>query len=134
MNKNKIQTYHDLVEEKKRLEALLIVNKEQISTNWVEMKQEFEPVNNIIGFFGKLTTRDKSNPLVNMGIDVAGDLVLRKFLLARAGWATRLVIPYLVKNYSSNVLVDKGRSLFQRIRQWLRTDKNGQPQPVNEEF
>ena len=134
MNKNKIQTYDDLVEEKKRLEALLIVNKEQISTNWVEMKQEFEPVNNIIGFFGKLTTRDKSNPLVNMGIDVAGDLVLRKILLARAGWATRLVIPYLVKNFSSNVLADKGRSFFQRIRHWLKTDKNGQPQPVHEDF
>lgn len=134
MNKNKIQTYDDLVEEKKRLEALLIVNKEQISTNWVEMKQEFEPVNNIIGFFGKLTTRDKSNPLVNMGIDVAGDLVLRKILLARAGWATRLVIPYLVKNFSSNVLADKGKSLFQRIRHWLKTDKNGQPQPVPEDF
>lgn len=134
MNNKKIQTYDDLVEEKKRLEALLLVNKEQISTNWVQMKQEFEPVNNIIGFFGKLTTRDKSNPLVNMGIDVAGDLVLRKILLARAGWATRLVIPYLVKNYSSNVLVDKGRSLFHRIRQWLKTDKNGQPQPVQEQF
>ena len=134
MNKTKIQTYDDLVEEKKRLEAMLIVNKEQISANWVEMKQEFEPINNIIGFFGKLTTRDKTNPLVNMGIDVAGDLLLRKFILARAGWATRLVIPYLVKNYSSNVFAEKGKSLFHRLKQWLKTDKNGQPQATHEEF
>jgi hypothetical protein len=139
MNKNtmqasKIQTYDDLIEEKKRLEALLIVNKEQVSTNWVEMKKEFEPVNNIIGFFSKLTTRDKSNPLVNIGIDVAGDLVLRKFLLARAGWATRILVPLLLKNYSSNVLADKGRSFLQKVKHWLKADKNGRPDTVHEEL
>ena len=85
MDKNTIQTYDDLIEEKKRLEAMLIVHRERVSTNWVEMKQEFEPINNVIGFFSKLTTRDKSNPLVNIGIDVAGDLLLRK-ISARKGW------------------------------------------------
>lgn len=132
MNKNTIQTYDDLLEEKKRLEALLAINKEQVSTNWVEMKKEFEPVNNILSFLSKMTTRDKSNPLVNMGIDVAGDLLLRKILLARAGWATRLVVPYLLKNYSSNVLA--GKSFFQRVKHWLKTGKDGKSQTVHEEF
>ena len=63
MNKNKIQNYDDLLEEKKRLEAICWPSKKQISTNWVEMKKEFEPINNVISFFSKLTTRDKSNPL-----------------------------------------------------------------------
>ena len=134
MNKNVIKTYDDLLEEKKRLEALLVINKEQVSTNWVEMKKEFEPVNNILSFLSKMTTRDKSNPLVNMGIDVAGDLVLRKILLARAGWATRLVVPFLLKNYSSNVLADKGKSFFQRVRHWLKSGKNGKSETLHEEF
>ena len=134
MNKNTIETYDDLLEEKKRLEALLVINKEQVSTNWVEMKKEFEPVNNILSFFSKMTTRDKSNPLVNMGIDVAGDLVLRKILLARAGWATRLVVPFLLKNYSSNVLADKGKSFLQRVKHWFKTGKNGSAETLHEEF
>src|SRR5215204_182908 len=134
MNKNTIETYEDLLEEKKRLEALLVINKEQVSTNWVEMKKEFEPVNNILSFFSKMTTRDKSNPLVNMGIDVAGDLVLRKILLARAGWATRLVVPFLLKNYSSNVLADKGKSFLQRVKHWFKTGKNGRAETLHEEF
>lgn len=134
MNKNKIQTYDDLIEEKKRLEQLLGVQKEHISANWVEMKEEFKPVNNIISFFSKLTTRDKSNPLVNMGIDVAGDLVLRKIILGRAGWATRLVIPFLLKNYSSNVFADKGKSIVHKVRNWLKGNKNGQSEPVPEKF
>jgi hypothetical protein len=133
MNK-KIQTYDDLVEEKKRLEALLIVQKENLSSNWVEMKEEFKPVNNIISFFGKLTNRDKSNPLFNMGVDIAGDLVLKKFILARAGWFTRIVVPYLLKNYSSNVFADKGRSFIQKVKHWIKGNKNGNAEPVYDQF
>ncbi len=133
MNNNtrvrKIQTYDDLVEEKKRLEQLLTIQKEQISANWIEIKEEFKPVNNIISFFSKLTTRDKSNPLVNMGIDVAGDLLLRKILLAKMGWATRIVVPFLLKNYSSNVFADKGKALIQKVKHWMKSNKNGKSQP-----
>lgn len=134
MNKNQIQKYDDLLEEKKRLEQLLAVQKEQISTNWIEMKKEFEPVNNVVSFFSKLTTRDKSNPLVNMGIDVAGDLLLRKILLAKFGWATRLVVPFLLKNYSSNVIADKGKSFIHKIKHWLKNNRNGRSEPVHEQF
>lgn len=134
MNKNKIQTYNDLIEEKNRLEQLLTAQKEQISVNWVEMKKEFEPVNNVISFFSKLTTRDKTNPLVNMGIDVAGDLVLRKIILAKTGWATRLVVPFLLKNYSSNVFAEKGKSVIQKLKNWIRSSRNGKSEEVPEQL
>lgn len=133
MNK-KIQTYDDLVEEKKRLEELLTVQKHTISSNWVEMKEEFKPVNNIIAFFGKLTSRDKSNPLVNMGIDIGGDILLKRIILARAGWLTRLAVPYILKNYSSNVFAEKGKSLVHRLKHWLKGQKNGVSRAVREEF
>lgn len=132
MNKAQIRTYDDLVEEKERLQRLLAVQKEDISTNWQEMKKEFEPVKNIVSFFSKLTTRDKSNPLVNMGIDVAGDLVLRKIILAKTGWVTRLIVPFLLKNYSSNVFADKGKSFIHRIRHWLKTNRNGRSETVEQ--
>lgn len=134
MTSNKIRTYDDLLQEKKRLEELLVSNREQISTNWVEMKHEFEPVNNVVSFFSKLTTRDKTNPLVNIGIDVAGDLVLRKILLAKFGWATKLVVPFLLKNYSSNVIADKGKSFFHKLRHWIKNSKNGSSEPAAEQY
>jgi hypothetical protein len=133
MNK-KIQTYDDLLEEKKRLEELLVTRKQQISSNWEEMKEEFKPVNSIIGFFSKLTTRDKTNPLVNMSIDIAGDVLLRRFLLARAGWFTRIAVPYVLKNYSSNVFANKGKSLIGKLKHWLKGNRNGETRTVNEEF
>lgn len=128
MNNKTIETYEDLLEEKSRLQKLLDVQKQEISNNWVAMKAEFEPVKNVATFLGKLTTRDKSNPLINFGIDIAGDLVLRKLLLAKFGWATRLVVPFLLKNYSSNVFADKGKSFLHRIKNILKRDKNGTPE------
>jgi hypothetical protein len=133
MNK-KIQTYDDLLEQKKRLEDLLVVQKQQISSNWVEVKESLTPVNNIVAFFGKLTHRDKSNPLVNMGIDIGGDLLLKRILLARAGWLTRLAVPYLLKNYSSNVFADRGKSFLHKIKHWLKGNKNGRINTVSEEY
>lgn len=130
MNKKKIETYDDLLEEKKRLEQLLIVNKEQVAANWIEVKNELQPVNNVFALLGKFTRRDKSNPLLNVGLNVAGDLVLKRFILARFGWLTRMIVPILVKNYSSNVFADKGRSVVQKIKHWLRSRKNGQ-EPVS---
>jgi len=130
----KIQTYDDLLEEKKRLEQLLLIQKDQITGHWVEMKEEFKPVNNIISFFSKLTTRDKTNPLVNMGIDIAGDVVLRKILLAKAGWITRLAVPFLLKNYSSNVFADKGKSFLHRVKNWIKSNKNGKGAPLTQQF
>ena len=124
----RIQTYDDLLEEKKRLQELLPVHKEQLHYSWGEMKESFKPVSNVFAFFGKMAKRDKTNPLLNIGIDVAGDVLLRKILLAKAGWLTRFAVPFLVKNYSSNVLSGKATNLLGRLRELFRKDKklNGQ--------
>ena len=98
------------------------------------MKESLTPVNNIFAFFGKLTHRDKSNPIVNMSIDIAGDLFLKKILLARAGWLTRIAVPYILKNYSSNVLSHKGKSFVHRIKHWLKGNRNGEVRPVGEAY
>jgi hypothetical protein len=126
MNK-KIQSYNDLVEEKERLETLLNVQRQQIRNNWVEVKHELKPIQNTFDFLGKFTRRDKSNPLLNFGIDVAGDVLLKRILLARADWVTKLFLPVFLKNFSSNVLGKKG-TLFQKIKSWWSKDKHPDPE------
>src|SRR6476469_4528702 len=102
----RIQTYEDLIEEKQRLETLLATKKLEISEDWVGVKQNLTPVTNIFSFLGKFTKRNKSNPLLSMGLDVAGDVFLKRMILRRADWITRLLLPMFIKNYSSNVLGD----------------------------
>jgi hypothetical protein len=119
----RIETYEDLIEEKKRLEILLESKKLEITEDWKGVKQNLTPVTNIFSFLGKFTHRHRSNPLVNFGIDMAGDVVLKKFILRRADWVTRLLLPVFIKNYSSNVLGDtKGNNLFSKIRKIFKKD------------
>jgi hypothetical protein len=126
MNK-KIQTYSDLLEEKERLETLLTVQKQHVKNNWAEMKEEMKPVQNTFNFLGKLTKRDRSNPLLNFGIDVAGDVLLRRIVLARADWVTKLLLPVFVKNLSSNVF-NKPGSFIQKIKSLWKKEKHPTPE------
>jgi hypothetical protein len=114
MNK-RIQTYDDLCEEKQRLEILLTLQREQLREDIADIKEQLTPVTNVFSFVRKVAVRNKSNTLLNFGLDIAGDLLLKKFLLRRAGWLTRLAVPYVVKNYSSNSLAGKKVSLFKTI-------------------
>lgn len=112
----KIQTYNDLVEEKQRLETLLGVQKQQMKTSWEQLLLELTPVQSIFGHVKKFFKADKSNPAVNFAVGMASDTLLKKILLARADWVTRLVVPLFVKNYSSNFLNnDKTKRVFSKV-------------------
>lgn len=123
MSKN-IESYNDLLEEKQRLEVLLASHKVEIKQNWEGVKHSLTPVTNVFSFFGKMTSRKHLNPVFDYGIDLAGDVLLRKLLLSKADWVTRLVLPIFIKNYSSNVLGGvSGRTFFGKLRTILTRKK-----------
>lgn len=126
-SQKKITTYSDLLEEKQRLETLLAARKEDISQNWEGIKQHFIPVTNAISFMGKISSRKKMGPLMDFGIDIAGDYFFRRILLSRADWVTRLLLPIFMKNYSANFLqTPKGRNFINKIKRILgRRKKHG---------
>lgn len=124
MNNKKIQTYDDLLEEKKRLEILLASKKSDIKHDWQGVKTSLTPVTNVIGFFGKVSHRKHINPALDMGIDLVGDVLFRKILLSKADWVTKLLLPLFIKNYSSNVLGGvSGSTFFGKIRTMLKERK-----------
>ena len=116
---SRIRTYQDLKAEKYRLEALLQAQRELIRADVQELKQELVPIQNAIKFVGKLARRDMSNPIMTSLSDAAIDLVVKKGLLARAGWITRLAVPFLTKNLSSNLLADNKDALIAKIASWF---------------
>lgn len=129
-----IKTYSDLCEERDRLKNLLVIQRQRVIDDWGEVKEEFQPVKNVFGVVGKMARGDKSNPFINMGLKFASDIVLKNFVLARAGWITRLAVPFVMKNYSSHLLADKGRnffsklgSLFNRKKRIAKHVENGDP-------
>ena len=110
-----IKTYADLCEERDRIKSLLVVQRQKIKDDWEELKEEFLPVKNAFGVVGKMTHPDKSNPLLNAGLKVASDLFLKNFVLAKAGWVTKLAVPFVVKNYSSHLFAEKGGNILGKV-------------------
>jgi hypothetical protein len=125
-----IKTYADLCEERDRVKSLLIVQKQKIRDDWEELKEEFLPVKNAFGVVGKFTHADKSNPLINAGLKIASDLFLKNFVLAKAGWVTKLAVPFVVKNYSSHLLAEKGGNFLGKVFNFFTKKRTTRPRPT----
>ena len=123
MNKS-IQSYKDLVEEKQRLEVLLVAQKEVLRNDVQELKTQLEPLKHAVEFIRKITTKDKTALLLTIGSDIVINSVVKRFILSRAGWFVRNVVPYFLKNYSSHFLAEQKEKWIEKLRAWLG-HKNG---------
>lgn len=119
-----IKSYEDLLQEEQRLLQSLRTQEVQIKEDMAGIRQGLHPVGKVFSFFQKMATRDHTGPLTNFGIDFSIDLLVRRLLLARAGWFTKIFVPFIVKNYSSHIineeqrakLAQKIQNLFNKIR------------------
>ena len=112
-----IKNYEDLEIEKQRLTALLKNHEEAIRVDMAGVRHGLRPVNNAVNFINKMATRDNTTPVMNFGLEMGIDILVRRFVLRRAGWFTKIVVPYLVKNYSSHIIGEEKReALLAKIR------------------
>jgi len=124
MNKPSIRTYEDLLAEEKRLQLAIKGHEVLLRQDFESLKENAQPVVRAVGFLNKLATRDHTGPLSNFGIDFGIDLLVRKLILARAGWFTKIVVPFVIKNYSSHIISEEHRAkitekvqqLYEKIR------------------
>ncbi|MDI3322636.1 hypothetical protein [Pinibacter soli] len=118
---NKISTYHQLVAEEQRLSAELAAQKLAIQSEWNNTKQLLKPFENALGFVSKISTKNKNNPLLNMGLDLGVDVLIRRLLLGNAGFVAKLLVPTIVRNYSSSMLnVSEGKNWFGKLRDFFK--------------
>lgn len=124
MNNRKIKTYEDLEEEKHRLMGILRTQEDLIKDDLAGVREGLKPFNNAVNVINKMATRDNTAPVMNFGLEMGIDLLVRKVMLKRAGWFAKIVVPFLVKNYSSHIigeekreaLMKKVKSIFRKIR------------------
>ena len=121
-----IRTYEDLMEEKARLNQLLAAQRELIRQDFNEIKEELAPVRSAISMVGKFATRDNRNFLLTTAAETTIELVIRRMLLAKAGWFTKLVVPFVMKNFSSHVLADNKDKILGKLAKWFgKKNANG---------
>ena len=121
---SKIKNYEDLLQEEHRLLSELKTKEVQIRNNLAGVKRGLKPIGRVMNTISKFTTRDKTGAFSNFGLDFSIDLIVRRFLLAKSGWFTKILVPYLLKNYSSHIiseqqkakLMEKINNLFAKLR------------------
>ena len=123
MNKP-IQTYKELIEQKQKLEVLLHAQKELIRADVEELKVEVRPLSGVAAQVKKFTTRDKASFVLAITSDAIATMLVKKIIVARSGWLGKLVLPHLIRNYSSNFLKEQKDKFFHRIASILK-HKNG---------
>jgi len=125
-------SYKDLLTEKQQLEVLLQAQKQVIRYDVEEIKLKLQPVKETLEFVKKITTRDKTNLFLDLGSDIAINSLIKNFILSRAGWLTRLVIPFFLKNYSSHFIAEQKDKWIEKLKSWLG-HKNGKDEHSEEE-
>jgi len=100
---NKINNYEELVLERKKLEADLAHYKFVITRELDEIKQKVEPITDVVSFFSSSKNSTGNNNLVKAGANLGIELFVRQ-KLAKAGWLTKLVLPFILKKISSKAI------------------------------
>lgn len=111
-----IKNYQDLLEEKKHLEELLQIQKSNIHTHLAELKEEYKPAINLLSSLNRITSRDRSNPLINVGINLAGEFLQKNIPLVSSNRIVQFSVPFIAKKALTFAL-SKGISHFLKLRE-----------------
>ncbi|HEX6334206.1 MAG TPA: hypothetical protein VFZ78_08255 [Flavisolibacter sp.] len=130
---SKFKTYEDLLQEEQRLQVKLKASEVLIRQDLAGVKESLKPMGRVMNVLSKLTTRDHTGPLANFGVEFGIDLLFRRFILARAGWFTKILVPYIIKNYSSHLITEQQKAkIMQKINDIFRKIRP-KPEPQAEE-
>lgn len=110
-----IKTYQQMLEEKERLENLLKSQKSLIRQDIQQLKGELKPAIAAVSMVGRIFKRDHSNPILDTTANSLIDLVLKKIILARAGFIPRLILPLFAKNVSSQYISKHKNELLKKL-------------------
>src|SRR5271163_4864353 len=105
----KPRTYNELLEEKKKLEAILVSQKGIVKSDLAILNQKITPTLEFISKVGRLGTATRNNPIVSVLLNITGEIFLKNMLLSKSGRITRFVVPFLLKNAASFFLKIPGK-------------------------
>jgi hypothetical protein len=120
MNKPQIHNYESFLAEKERLHTRFNQQKDLITLDLASLKEEIEPAAEVLNIAKMLVRRDHSLGLLGKGIDMIVDLLVKKVILRKAGFITRFLAAFLVKNVVSQFTSKKAKENYPEITKVLR--------------
>lgn len=110
----KINSLAELKAEQKKLRLRKVFLETEITTNLEKVKAEFEPLKLLTKSAGDVLV-NKNNGILGNSLGSVANFLTKNVLLKNSGFITRMIVPYLVKNSTSN-LVENNKS---EIVDWL---------------
>jgi hypothetical protein len=110
----RINSIEELKAKQQELRSRKIVLESEIINDYEAFKLDLEPLKLLTKSAGKILV-SKDNGILGNSLSSIADFITNNVLLKNSGLLTRLIIPYLVKNTTGN-LVENNKS---KITGWL---------------
>ncbi|MBL0232489.1 MAG: hypothetical protein IPQ08_02355 [Chitinophagaceae bacterium] len=127
----KLSKYDELEQRRLELDLLLKAKKELVIADLEMLQADLKGPAALLKTAGQFVTPQKTHPLLKAGISKSVDLLVNGLILGKAGWITRNLVSYLVRNYSTYLVEEKKATVFQKISSWFHAHSgNGKAAPV----
>ncbi len=107
-----IRTVSDLLAEKERISEQIRVSRRQISADLDLIRDEMNPFKVLSDKARKLFNGGEASPVVKQAVANAAGFALENFVLKRAGWVPRIIVPWVVKKISGFVVAPRVNQLI----------------------
>ncbi|MFD2521494.1 hypothetical protein [Emticicia soli] len=124
--KTKIRNIDDLRAERARLKNDIELSKTKMRGSINAIKEELSPARHAVNFLGNfLTNRNKG--LLNVGVGIGVDTVIRNGILRSAPWPLKIVVPFFLKNFAGNMIHNNKENIMQKGIEWVRDITQDKP-------
>lgn len=117
--KTKIETKEDLQVERANLKNQIELSKLNMRREVNAIKSELNPARQAVGMFKDIFTAPRKG-LLNVGVGIGVDLILRRGILARAGWLPKLILPFVVRRVTTNIIQKNQTSIIEKGLLWVK--------------
>ncbi|MFY8037781.1 MAG: hypothetical protein ACOVMQ_11470 [Cyclobacteriaceae bacterium] len=97
----KINTYNELVAERKMIEANIIAQKAIISNEMSELKTKLEPFLYLLPVLNIFKSKTAGTPILSFLAAKGIDLMVGKNGLMKSNWLVRLIAPILINRLTA---------------------------------
>ncbi|MFN7493924.1 MAG: hypothetical protein ACK5RG_13480 [Cyclobacteriaceae bacterium] len=97
----KISTYHELVAERKMIEATIVAQKAIISNEMSELKTKLEPFLYLLPVLNIFKSKAAGTSMLSFVASKGIDLMVGKNGLMKSNWLVRLIAPLLLNQLAA---------------------------------
>ncbi len=127
--KTNIKNIDDLRAERARLKNDIELSKTKMRSSIDAIKEELSPARHVVDFLGNfLTNRNKG--LLNVGVGLGVDTIIRNGLLRTAPWPLKVLVPFFLKNFAGNVIHNNKDTIMKKGIEWVRDITTETPKPI----